>query len=105
MSHLDVFRNVDPSTAGSRPYVLDVQNNILGTLPSRIVVPLARPDCIEQMPILRLNPTIQIADETLVMLTQDMAAIPQRVLKTPVTNLSSQRDEILAALDFLFTGF
>ena len=30
--------------------------------------------------------------------------VPRRLLKKPVTNLSPQRDEILAALDLLFTG-
>jgi antitoxin CcdA len=35
---------------------------------------------------------------------QDIATVPRRMLKKPVTNLSSQRDEILAALDLLFTG-
>jgi toxin CcdB len=105
MAHLDVFPNGDPRTAKSRPYVLDVQNNILGVLPSTIVVPLARPESIDQMPVLRLNPKIQVGDEVLVMLTQDMAAIPRRALKSPILNISTQRDEILAALDFLFTGF
>jgi hypothetical protein len=34
-----------------------------------------------------------------------LAPVPRRFLKKPVANLSPQRDEILAALDFLFTGF
>ena len=33
------------------------------------------------------------------------SSIPRRLLIHPVANLSAQRDEILAALDFLFTGF
>jgi hypothetical protein len=31
---------------------------------------------------------------------QDIATVPRRLLKKPVANLSPQRDEILAALDF-----
>jgi toxin CcdB len=31
--------------------------------------------------------------------------VPRRMLKRPVTNLSAHRDDILAALDFLFTGY
>jgi hypothetical protein len=34
-----------------------------------------------------------------------MASVPNRLLRNPVANLSPQRDEIVAALDFLFTGF
>ncbi|MDI6747203.1 MAG: CcdB family protein [Rhodocyclaceae bacterium] len=105
MAHLDVFHNHDPRTTGSRPYLLDAQNDLLASLPSTVVIPLARPEYISQLAILRLNPRININGDSLVLLTQDMAALPRRILKTPVANLSSQRDEILAALDFLFTGF
>jgi len=105
MAHFDVFHNPDPRTAGSRPYLLDVQNSLLASLPSTVVIPLARPESIDQMAILRLNPRINVHENSLLLLTQDMASLPRRALKTPVANLSAQRDEILAALDFLFTGF
>ncbi|MDO9448890.1 MAG: CcdB family protein [Rugosibacter sp.] len=36
---------------------------------------------------------------------QDIASVPCRMLVHPVANLSAQREEIFAALDFLFTGF
>lgn len=60
---------------------------------------------VEQRPILRLNPQLMIEEEMLIALTQDIAAISRRLLIHPVANLSAQHDEILAALDFLFTGF
>jgi toxin CcdB len=65
---------------------------------------LAYPEAIET-PILRLNPKVGVGDTALVALTQDMASVPNRLLRNPVANLSPQRDEIVAALDFLFTGF
>lgn len=105
MAHLDVYRNTDGESAAALPYVLDVQSSLLDELPTCMVIPLATPDAIETLPILRLNPTISVAGRPLVVLTQDMAPVPRRMLKSPVANLSPQREEILAALDFLFTGF
>ena len=105
MAHLDVFRNPDATTAGVIPYVVDVQSELLSGLPTHVVIPLAYPEAIETRPILRLNPKVGVGDTALVVLTQDLAAVPSRLLRNPVANLSSQRDEILAALDFLFTGF
>jgi len=105
MAYLDVFSNPDSESADVIPYLLDVQSSLLVTLPSHVVIPLAFADSIEILPILRLNPKVGVGNTALIALTQDLAAIPTRLLRNPVTNLSSQHDEILAALDFLFTGF
>jgi toxin CcdB len=40
-----------------------------------------------------------------VMATHLMAAVPKSELVTPVANLTSRHDEIIAALDILFQGF
>ena len=53
-------------------------------------------------PARTLNPCLGIGDETLVMATQFMAAVPASILHMPVTNLQSQRDGIVAAIDFLY---
>ena len=105
MAYLDVFRNPDNESADVIPYMLDVQSALLEALPSHVVIPLALAESIETLPILRLNPKVGVGDTALIVLTQDLAALPTRLLRNPVANLSSQRDEILAALDFLFTGF
>ncbi|MEW6165356.1 MAG: CcdB family protein [Pseudomonadota bacterium] len=105
MAHLDVYRNPDRRTAAAMPFVVDVQSNLLDNLPGCVVIPLARVDSLETLPILRLNPTFSIEGIALVALVQDLASVPRRMLKLPVANLSPQREEILAALDFLFTGF
>lgn len=105
MANLDVYRNPDPESGALLPFVLDVQSDLLADLPTCMVIPLARPEAIEAMPILRLNPKVSVEDTALIVLTQDMAPVPRRMLKTPVANLSPQRDEVLAALDFLFTGY
>jgi toxin CcdB len=105
MAHLDVYRNPDTASASLLPFLLDIQSNLLADLPSCMVIPLARPEAIEAMPILRLNPKVSIDDTTLILLTQDMAPVPRRMLRTAVANLTPHREDILAALDFLFTGY
>jgi toxin CcdB len=104
MAHLDVYRNPDRKTATIIPFVLDIQSSLLDGLPSSVVIPLARPEAIETLPILRLNPQVSVGGTRLIALTQDLSPVPRRLLKKPVTNLSPQQDEILAALDLLFTG-
>jgi len=105
MAHLDIYRNPDPVSAELLPFVVDAQSDLLADLPTRMVIPLARPEAIEAMPILRLNPSVSVDGLSLVVLTQDMAPVPCRMLKTPVGSLTPKRDEILAALDLLFTGY
>lgn len=105
MAQFDVFPNTDEETAAVVPCVLDVQSNFLDRLSTCLVVPLVTPEALDALPILRLNPFLTIDGKNLVALTQDIAPVPRRLLRHPVTNLSTQREEILAALDFLFTGF
>ncbi|MGA8392373.1 MAG: CcdB family protein [Burkholderiaceae bacterium] len=105
MAQFDVFPNTDAESASVIPYVLDVQSNFLDGLSTCLVIPLAMPQALDTLPILRLNPSVDVGGNTLVVLTQDMAPVPRRLLKHPVANLSTQREETLAALDFLFTGF
>lgn len=105
MAQLDVYPNPDRETVTIIPYILEIQSNLLDTLPSVAVIPLVMPVAVDLLPIVRLNPAVVVEQQTLIALTQDITAIPRRLLAHPVANLSAQRAEILAALDFLFTGF
>lgn len=105
MAHLDVYANRDARTSKSRPYVVELQSPLLGELPTTVIAPLAEAESIDRLSILRLNPTVTVMGTDLIFLAQDLAAIPRALLKAPVANLSAQRDPIIAALDFLFTGF
>ncbi|RYU45881.1 CcdB family protein, partial [Aliivibrio finisterrensis] len=39
-----------------------------------------------------------------IMLTQQMTSVPVKILSEPVNELSTFRNEIIAAIDFLITG-
>jgi len=99
MARFDVYKN--PAGKGC---LLDVQADLLGQLNTRLVVPLL-PLSMAPKPAQTLNPCVEIGDETFVMATQFMAAVPASILHIPVTNLQSRRDGIVAAIDFLLQGF
>ncbi len=104
MAQFDVFANPNPATTAGIPYLLDVQNDLLEHLATRVVVPLYAGSALPK-PIQHLNPVFHLNGEPLVMVTQELAGIPATLLKTAVANLAQDRSQIIAALDFLFTGF
>jgi toxin CcdB len=105
MSQFDVHRNTNPASKKRIPYLLDVQADLLGTLATRVVVPLAKPEVLRGKRAERLTPTFEIDGTEVVMLTPELAGVPAKILGAKVANIASQRREISAALDLLFVGF
>jgi toxin CcdB len=105
MARFDVYANPG-SHAATTPYLLDVQSDLLDGLDSRVVVPLRR---LEHFPSVRLStrltPVLSIDGEDFLLETPKMAAVPQRVLRSPVATLADRQSDITAALDFLFQGY
>ena len=99
MSRFEVYRH--PEGAG---YLLDVQADLLGNLNTRVVVPLMPRDAAP-LPAKGLNPVFRIEGESVVMVTQFLAAVPASMLKKPILPLDVERDAIVSALDMLFQGF
>jgi len=104
MAQFDVFENLNKETNQVVPYLLDVQADLLDTLSTRIVVPLVAASAMGKA-IKHLNPEFKIRNATVFMSTAESAGIPVRSLGEKVTSLKDQRHEIMATLDFLFTGF
>jgi toxin CcdB len=101
MARLDVYPL--PGGAGGG-YVVDVQSDLLSDLATRVVVPLL-PETAVRSAARRLNPIFEIDGQNHVLIVQSIAAVPRRELRGAVTSLKDQRDTILAAIDFLLTGF
>lgn len=104
MAQFDVYLNPHLSTNKTIPYFLNVQSDLLDTLNTRVIVPLVRIEEISQ-PIKYLHLAFKIKGETVVMSTAELAGLPMRALGDKVASLKSKRDEIIAALDLVFTGF
>lgn len=105
MAQFDVYPNPNRSAAHGLPFVMEIQSHLFTGLPTCIVIPLALPDIIDQTPVLRLNPFVNVGEQRLLAMTQELAALKRKQLAAPVANLSAFRAELLAALDLLFVGF
>jgi toxin CcdB len=82
-----------------------VQSDLLEDLGSR-VVPLRRVDrfATTYFPP-DLAPIFEIKDTRCFMETPKLAAVPLKILKTPLVSLAEFHASITCALDFLFQGF
>ncbi len=100
MAKYDVYSSISSSSE----YLLDLQDEIIDNLSTRVVAPLVPVDEVpRRMKI--LNPIISVAGVEYLLMTHLLAAIPASTLKIKVGSVLTQRDEIIASLDFLFTGF
>lgn len=86
------------------PYLLDVQNDYINSLDSRVVIPM-RPAALHQTPMRDLNPVFKIGGKSMVLDTAALAAFPARELKKRVAGLQDQRELIVAAMDCLFGAY
>lgn len=102
MARFDLY----PTRSTRIPYLLDVQSDLLDGLPGRIVMPVIPKHAFEDARMARLNPIVPIAGTLHILLTQEIATVPKEKLSRPVANIEADhRDEIVAALDFLFQGY
>ena len=103
MSQFDIYPNPNPETRQAIPYLLDVQADMLGVLATRVVIPLYHAAAMPR-PARHLNPVVEIDGKSMVLSTAELAGVPVSMLGDAVGNLADYRDDIIAALDFVFTG-
>lgn len=100
MAKFDIYKL--PSSGAA--FLLDLQDDILDGLSTRVVAPLISNDEVpKRMKI--INPLIIVEGKDYLLMTHLLAAIPASSLKEKIGSALTQRDEIIASLDFLFTGF
>jgi toxin CcdB len=103
MSQFDVYENTNSETKKTIPYLLDIQADLLDNLATRVVVPLINASAMGKA-AQHLNPQFKIKRTALIMSTAELAGVSVNILGVKVCSLKGQRVEIIAALDFLFTG-
>lgn len=104
MARFDVYPNPAASERGLVPYFLDVQNDYIQNLQTRVVVPLWQADSLP-FKLADLNPEFQIGGQSVVMDTPSLGAVPIASLKRAIGNLAGQQLQIQNALDVLFGGY
>ncbi len=104
MARFDVYAHPDAAARKNTPYLLDVQNNFIDRLDTRVVIPL-RPASLYRLKLRDLNPVFDIEGRQMVLDAAALAAFPARELVKHITNLESQRGEIIAAMECLFGAY
>lgn len=104
MARFDVYRNSNRKSRDRVPLLLDVQASLLDDLATRLVVPLVSAADFGQA-IEKLNPVVRLGNRSYVMATAEMAAVMRKALGEKAGSLEGKSAEILAAVDFLISGF
>jgi toxin CcdB len=105
MAQFTVYENINETTKDSIPFLVDVQNEILNDISTRVVIPMCSALVLSNKPMSNLSPTFEIKGASYILLTPQLAGIPISELGPPVCDLSEFRHQFINALDFLFTGF
>ena len=87
MQQFDVYSIPSRTTKEASPYLVDIQNEVIDELATRLVVPLTA---------VSMNPTT--------FMTQQLTSIPKEKLKDPVGTLKSARELLIDAIDFAISG-
>lgn len=104
MPRFDVYANPEAIERKHTPFFVDVQNNHIDHLATRVVVPLRRETAFG--PRARyLNPLFIVGTDQVVMDTSALGAVPCSELRKPVASLGAQREQIQDALDTLFGAY
>ena len=105
MSQFSVFENINSKTKNEYPFLVNVQNDLLNNLKTRVVIPMCLSSSFGNKTITNLSPVFEIKGNKYVLLTSQLAGILVTELGPQVCDLSEFRHQFINALDFLFTGF
>ena len=104
MARFDVYPHPEAALRAVTPFLMDVQNNFIDRMGSRVVIPLRHAGAFG--PCMRdLNPQFEVSGKPVVLDTAALAAFPAAALKKPVASLAANQADIVAALDTLFGSY
>lgn len=104
MPQFDLYQNPNPESRKWAPYIVDLQHAMLSSLATRIMAPLVVAKPSGEPTIQRLNPVVSVAGERYFLSPTEMASVPVTELSEPSGNLLSYRDDLMAAVDLIFTA-
>ena len=104
MSQFTVYKNNNPKTRKTFPYLLDIQSDLLDQLRTTIVVPLGKYSVVKEQVITKLCPIVEIDSVKYAALTQQLAGIDRTLLGAEVANVSDYRSEFIDAIDLIVSG-
>lgn len=103
MAQFDVYENKDPKSLAIKPYYLDIQTPLLDSLSTRTVIPLVLDKYLAN-PIQFLNPSFTVECKTVYLSTAEIRSTSYNYLGDNIISLAHKRNEILSAIEFLYSG-
>ncbi len=103
MTQFEVFANPVARSRPSYPFVVMLQADFARGGRERAVAPVA-PRAAFPVNSGRLTPIMTIDHDEFVLLVTSVTTIPMQDLGRAVASLADRRDDILAAIDYLFVG-
>jgi toxin CcdB len=100
-----VYRNTSPRSKATYPLLVNVQSDLLEELQTRVVIPLTRVAALTKKPVAQLMPAIEFNSDSYILMTPQLAGIAVSELGPVVGSLAARHDTILAAMDFLLSGY
>ncbi len=101
MAQFDVYINNSPKSKDLFPYFLDIQNDILKHIDTRVIIPLSSLNLQNKS----LNPSFKIDNKNLILASTEITNIHKSILGNKVCSLENKKAEIISSIDFLITGF
>lgn len=102
MAQFDVHRNVGRHKAAI-PFIVVVQSSQFDGYRRRVVVPLVRASTVGKTELPHFNPTFKIRGTTVVLHPLEIVSVAVDQLGPKAGSLSSEGQQILAALDELLS--
>jgi toxin CcdB len=103
VGQFDVFDNPIAQARRAYPFVAVLQSDLAETGRERIVAPLV-PSARLPGIVGRLTPRVKVSGVEHILIVQSLTAIVASDLRDVRDELTSYRNEIVAALDYLFLG-
>ena len=104
MPQFAVYRNRNPASRSRFPLLLDIQSDLLEPLATRVVIPLTPATTARTREMGTLIPVLRFEGKEYLVLTPQVAGIPANELGPIAGDLTSERDAIIAAVDFLLAA-
>jgi toxin CcdB len=99
-----VFENPSPRMRDVYPFVVDVQSDLLASLATRMVVPLAMTTLGAKDLPRQLCPLVTVNDRPLMLVPFEAAPLDKRLLRSEVASFRDRSHEIIAAMDAVLSG-
>jgi len=104
MAQFSAYQNKNKATQARYPLLLNIQNDLLATMQTCVVVPLTKLEAMAHSPMNKLTPMMSVKGQNYCMMTPQLAGIHKRELGAEVEILAAYQHEIISAIDFLLSG-